>query len=230
MRRMYSEKQILELVKNNPEAVVRALLGQDISVEGITSKGIANTGGLANIGDVAINGNLDVSGEGKGKVVANTLEQNEANWSADITVFPNITGGTPSVIFGRAQQINKEFHIVFLGKIVNNTEDVIEAYGTTQVVIDLPENIATKIYDVLGQKLNEPSASNVRISYSFASATRSEYGDMSKLQPDIYFNVFRMNGAININKLGMQFQRTTKISIPAGETLYLEGRVSLDLI
>lgn len=53
MKRMYSKKQILELVKSNPEAVIKALLGQDINVNGITSKGIANTGNIANTGDIA---------------------------------------------------------------------------------------------------------------------------------------------------------------------------------
>lgn len=59
MRRMYSEKQILELVKKNPEAVVKALLGQDINVNGITSKGIANTGNVGITGDLAVSGSIN---------------------------------------------------------------------------------------------------------------------------------------------------------------------------
>ena len=42
MRRMFSEKQLLELVKNNPQAVVNALLGQDISVGNLSVSGSIN--------------------------------------------------------------------------------------------------------------------------------------------------------------------------------------------
>lgn len=56
MRRMYSENQIKKIIEESPATVVEALKGQDISIEGLTSKGIANTGGLANIGNVAFSG------------------------------------------------------------------------------------------------------------------------------------------------------------------------------
>lgn len=62
MRKMFSEKQIKKMVEESPAEVVKALKGQDINVEGITSKGIANTGALANIGDVAVSGKLTASG------------------------------------------------------------------------------------------------------------------------------------------------------------------------
>lgn len=38
MRRMYSENQIAEIVKKNPEAVIKALEGQDISVNAVIQK------------------------------------------------------------------------------------------------------------------------------------------------------------------------------------------------
>lgn len=48
---------------------VKEVLGknEDIQVNGITSKGIANTGAIGNIGDVAINGDLSVSGSINGE-------------------------------------------------------------------------------------------------------------------------------------------------------------------
>ena len=66
MRRMYTEKQVRELADEEVASkVVESLAGKDISIEGLTSKGIANTGGLANIGNVAISGELSVSGDTK---------------------------------------------------------------------------------------------------------------------------------------------------------------------
>ena len=46
MRRMYSQNQIKEMIKESPSEVVEALKGQDINVNGITSKGIATTGAI----------------------------------------------------------------------------------------------------------------------------------------------------------------------------------------
>lgn len=59
MRRMFSEKQIKGIVKESPSEVVEALKGQDISVEGITSKGIANTGNVGITGDLAVSGSIN---------------------------------------------------------------------------------------------------------------------------------------------------------------------------
>ena len=59
---MYSENQIKKIIEESAPAIIEALKGQDISINGLTSKGIANTGALGNIGDVAISGNLTVSG------------------------------------------------------------------------------------------------------------------------------------------------------------------------
>ena len=73
MRRMYSESELRNFIRVHGNDVVQSLVGKDISVEGITSKGIANTGGLANIGDVAISGNLTVQGEEKGNITASGL-------------------------------------------------------------------------------------------------------------------------------------------------------------
>ena len=67
MRRMYSESELREFIRNHGADVVQSLVGKDISVEGITSKGIANTGAIANIGDVAITGDLSVSGSINGE-------------------------------------------------------------------------------------------------------------------------------------------------------------------
>lgn len=58
MKRMYSRDELLQFVKENGDSIVEALKGKDLSIEGLTSKGIANTGNIANIGDIATTGKL----------------------------------------------------------------------------------------------------------------------------------------------------------------------------
>lgn len=70
---MYSENQIAELIKKNPQAVVKALEEQDISVEGITSKGIANTGSIENTGDIEATGDISGSSLSVGTTNINEL-------------------------------------------------------------------------------------------------------------------------------------------------------------
>ena len=181
--------------------------------------------------DSLLSAKADLSGASfGGPVVAQTLKQNQANWSVDITSFPNITGGTASPIFCRIQQINQELHIIMIGKVVNETESTISAYSTTDILIELPEAIADKIYDIGGNKLSDVLVSETRISYNFASASRSDFGDMSKYAADVVMLVGHYSGASYKNKLAIRFQRPSTISIPAGETMYFESRVSLDLI
>ena len=52
MRRMYSKQELQDIIKS------LLLSSVDISVGGITSKGIANTGNIANIGDIATTGKI----------------------------------------------------------------------------------------------------------------------------------------------------------------------------
>lgn len=93
MRRMYSENQIAEIVKKYPQAVVKALEGQDISVEGITSKGIANTGNIANTGDIGASGKIT-----GGEIVENmtgysATEGAPSNMTLDITYAGAVKNG-----------------------------------------------------------------------------------------------------------------------------------------
>lgn len=53
----YNDADVLE-VEDFGNNVVESLKGKDINVNGITSKGIANTGNIANIGDIATTGKI----------------------------------------------------------------------------------------------------------------------------------------------------------------------------
>lgn len=162
-----------------------------------------------------------------GPVTAQTLKQNEANWKADFPTFPNITGGTSSPIFCRVQQINQELHIVMLGKVVNNSGADISAYTLSFISFDLPTSIANKIYDVLGNKVSDIIANNVRVTYNPAGASLSDASDMSKFIKNVEMIVLNNTSA---NRISISFQCPSQITIHDGETLYLESRVSLDLI
>lgn len=157
-------------------------------------------------------------------LVVKTIKQKQANYSVDIDTFPNLTNGTSSPIFCRVQQLNQELHVVFMGKIVNETENNITGTGTTEIDVDLPEEIADKIYDVLGNKVSDAIGSAVRVSgsYAFGSADTG-FSSSSNI------HMFIMNKQAK-NRLSISFVRNGGFTIVSGQTLYLEGRVSLDLI
>ena len=168
-----------------------------------------------------------VVSSGEVDIVAKTLKQTQPNWSATIETFPNITGCTASPIYCKIHQINGELHIIMIGQITNETESAISGYATDTITIELPTEIASKLLDLKGGKASETPVSNVRISYDYASASSSDASDMSKYLSDCAMNVLNLSQA---NKIGVLFQRPTQITIQAGATLYLESRVSLDLI
>lgn len=160
-------------------------------------------------------------------VIVKTIEQTEPNAFVEITAFPNITGGTSSPIFCRVQQLNKSLHIIMVGKITNNTEAEISDYGTSGINVDLPEEVASKIYDVLGNKASEAPASDTRISGCLSITQRGTSSNMSTYVNDVV--MFVLNTATP-NRIALTFGRTAVIAIPAGDTMYFDARLELDLI
>lgn len=159
-------------------------------------------------------------------IVANTVFQEEANWSLNITSFPNITNCDSAVIFCRVQAINGELHFIFNGTITNNTGSSITAYSTDVVKIELPSWIAERIYDIDGKTVAEADA-DIRISSTVAYISKSNKADISKVLADSYFQI--TNDSV-LNKCQILFNRGAGFTLAAGETIYIEGRVSLDLI
>lgn len=160
-------------------------------------------------------------------VKVKTLEQSEPNWSLDIETFVNITGGTATPIFCRIQQINQELHFIFLGKIENTSGSTIQAYQTTDLDIELPQEIAEKIYDYQGYKASETPTNDYLISYTLACGSKRDSLNMSYFQTNLILSI---SNSILANHIKIKFARTTNISIDNNETLWLEGRVYLDLI
>ena len=156
-----------------------------------------------------------------------TLKQSQANYSADIETFPNITNGTSAVIFCRVQQLNQELHIVFIGTITNNTESAISSYGTTTVNIELPSEIANRIYDLTGHTVHDTVADDYGISGNFAFVSKSNKLSLSTANNNARFIV--QNTPI-ANRMSVSFGSGTAFSLNAGDVMYFEGRVSLDLL
>lgn len=207
MRRMYSQTELAELVKNVFLADVES---GEIDLDSIIAEKL----------DEIDWSDIDF----KPKTVA----QLEANWSADITSFPSNSGCTATPIFCRAQQLNQEFHIVMLGKLHNNTASDISLYGLTAIEINLPEAIADKIYDVAGNKVSGTPGSYTRIDVAFASVFKEGAlgADMSKFQQCV---MSVLNSSV-ANQIILNFNSGSSMTLKAGEDTYFESRIALDLI
>ena len=202
MRKMFSKNQIRELAR-------------DV---------------LATDDPVVINGDLEARGdvEVDGDLVANTLLQTNANWALDIQEFPTTTNCTGTVIYGRVQQVNQELQIIMLGKVHNDTASDINAYSLNGILVTLPESIASKIYDVLGNNASTAPDNFVRIAVSFASAFREGNTaiDMSKFSQCI----MSIMNASESNKIRISFNSSSAIVLKANADTYFEGRILLSLV
>ena len=157
-----------------------------------------------------------------------TIEQSEANYSADLTQFVNVTNGTSTLIFGRIQRINGELHIIYIGSIKNETENSITGvYDTSELTVTLPEKIASKIVTYGGHLVSESGNDNETISCTLAYVDSNASGTFTGYLPDMTFCVRKSSSA---NKIKLRFGRGSSWSINAGSTRYFEGRVSLDLL
>lgn len=160
MRRMYSENELRTFIKKyireSGDDVVASLVGKDLSIEGLTSKGIANTGSFANIGDVAISGDLIVQGEDKGNIVASTLKQINPNFELDLgSIIEALSdeNKTFTNIYSKLVVYNRIAYIIINYKITAINSGT---YGDSVISIpNIPEEIGKKIFDMLGNDLTK---------------------------------------------------------------------------
>lgn len=152
MRRMYSVSELKTYIKKilaeSPNEVKEALLGQDIKVNGITSKGIANTGGFANIGDVAISGDLNVQGENKGnisatgKITGGEIVENMSGYS--FTKASDTTSNTFSYVYAGAVKNGNKLTLV----LAFNVTKLASAASGLCGDFSIPTSIMSKLYPV----------------------------------------------------------------------------------
>ena len=172
MRRMFSEKQIKGIVQESSSEVVEALKGQDISVEGITSKGIANTGGLANIGNVAISGELSASGDVK--VFENIVdaEGHKRFIEGEISINEDLPSGITKT-YGKWSLSGTHLMLVLVLSFPNGTELPSGNYVLARTSI-LPQWILDKITPSI-------STSTIEITTVGAFDSTSNYQDLSNV-------------------------------------------------
>ena len=201
MRKMFSEKQIQKIVN-------------DKIVDGVDS-GI-------------IDGDLSVGGD----LIADTISQANANYSSEFEysgthdTYFDITN-----VYNRFEVINNVLYIVFNIKLMNNTES---SHSTTTSgkysnQIDLPEEIATKIFDIDGHNIwNESSANRGIMVTNGVWARVSGDGNIGAAEGLCYVRLMKYD---NLNgRIIVQFNTPSGISISAGAGLYLQARFFLTLI
>lgn len=158
MRRMFSKKQIKEIIKKvikdemtENSANFHKVVTDELEV---TNAHIEN--------DTSIGGDLSVGGAITGK----TLKQSEANKIVsleDISIICT-SGLEASWKYGRLEEINNILYFVILIKLNNPTESAIASSNNTEVNFTLPDEWADKIFDYSGIKLSEDGSANTCIS------------------------------------------------------------------
>ena len=224
MRRMFSEKQIKEMIAEeaSAEQIVAKLVGENINVNTITSNGIVNTGYLENNGDLIISGNLDLQGEGKGELIANTLRQRNPNWETPITLIGHNGGANykAELTYGKCVLIGCTLYIVAIVKCENIGDSSISHPTPSFSNILFPENIAAKIYDLDGKNLTEnPITANCPITSSVRGGTGniSQWTEQFTALPSHNAKLDRaslLNTAVIKSREGLP-------TLDAGETGYL---------
>ena len=155
-----------------------------------------------------------------------TIEQSEPNWTLPIETFGTFAGLTADIAFARIQKLNQELEIVISVSYTNATEDEKAAYTTAPIAIELPEDIAKKIFDCNGNDLTIDGNGTYIASVS-AWASRGKTTDMSKATGAP--RLFLVNGS-DANKIEILFASATQMRAYAGETLIIEARIQLALI
>lgn len=157
-----------------------------------------------------------------GPVTATTIEQSEANWSKELnsaSYYVN-TGVDVLSIYSRLFVMNNILYVVLLGRMTNNTGSTLTPNLRIQG-IDLPANIANKIYDYGGNKVSDAPLSPKNISIGSGILTNSDYGGTISIEAGKIIN----NSTAN----RLDIFLPTK-SLSDGDTVYFEYRAFLCLI
>lgn len=163
----------------------------------------------------------------KGKdIVVKTLEQTEANWTKDLNSLTlySPTGFSVQNLFCRLQKINQELEVIFTFSITNTGASSAAPANIQCDNISIPQEIGSKIFDVLGKNLTESGSLT-----AIAGTPMVAYNDTPANSP--VFNVSKAvlslshNGANNLFVAMYGFG-----AIAAGATATYSGRIQLTLL
>lgn len=201
MRQMFSKKQVETIVDNT--------LNENIG-EAIDNYFEDNPLDLSNV-----------------DVEAKTLQQTNANYSKAIY----LSGGTylsVENIYNRFEVINNVLYIIISSKLTNSDSSAhtYNTLGFTSLAID--STIAGKIYDLEGKTVASGEATaNCVICQVPAIAKKSVNGATNT---DVYNIYMTFDNRTEANNCRFSILSTTNISLNAGESIYIMGRMSLTLI
>lgn len=157
-------------------------------------------------------------------VVAKTLYQTESNWSLDID-FSSLqslpANCVVSNVYSKITQWNRELHIVFNFIITNNGETQSSAFNSFNNYITLPEEIASKIIDFENKSAHESSFAPICGGTYNLGSTAYPTALEAVTKPFVILNA----STPNVINIGL----STISAINPGGTLYISGRISLDL-
>ena len=165
-------------------------------------------------GDVAVAGDLTVGGSIK-------FSNNYYNYTDFLNTLANNTALTYEKVFARASASGNKLVIVFLFKLTNSGESASSSFNSVQNIIELDEEIASKIYNSNGESLSESSGeyaiAGFQYNYSLASA-REELINVGQAY---------LRSTATSNELLLSIRSIP--SIAAGSTYIFEGRIELVL-
>ena len=121
----------------------------------------------------------DPLSSGEVAIVGKTLEQKEPNWEYDISeeLQTMLASDLEFSGFSKFLQYGNELYFIIGGKIKNNSASQhTGACFTGQLTLELPEKIASKIYDEDGNKVSDTIASTVPIINFRTELGTSAYG------------------------------------------------------
>ena len=140
MRRMFSKKQIEELVQGIADDYeLKEDLSDDVLdvVDGAESGTIANVLGLDSDGGLVKNSSIDID-----SVKADEIIENMSGYSASLTTPPQVSAVITNIYTGIVKNGNKLTFVVFL--IINKTNNDVPAGIIENFVI--PSDVGSKLY------------------------------------------------------------------------------------
>ena len=151
-----------------------------------------------------------------------TIEQSEPNWKYDLSLegisFPE--GVNATLIYGRLELINGILFFVSSLKLENTTENNISINDVVVNINNMPAEIGSKIYDILGKKVSESIDLNTLITeYSIFKSNR--VGTASNV-------IGRMGNNQSANSMYVRLANSNTLN--AGDTQYFTARTFLTIL
>lgn len=160
-------------------------------------------------------------------VKVKTLSQSEAN-EAVVFDFTALGGLKIKNTYNRFEVINNVLYVIVNVEIYNDSGSSISLTNMCEKTVELPVEIASKIYDCAGKHVGE-AGSNVWITSAIGAIKETNTGTY----PTSYSlkstcELYLLNNIAN--NITVAIAGTQALSIPNGKSEYISARVALTLI